>query len=94
MKPGIWSDAELARSNAKKSKKLSNYFFLYRYLSLVQWGEIIQSKTGINWREVRARTSEKLGLGKWANPLQEGNLTVTKAKVKAILPNNALGHCY
>jgi N6-adenosine-specific RNA methylase IME4 len=92
MKPieGIWSDAELARSSAKKPKKLSNYCVLYRFVSLVQWGEIIQSKTGTNWREVRARTSEKLGLGKWVNLFQEGNLTATKAKVKAILPNNAL----
>jgi hypothetical protein len=72
MKPleRIRSAAELARCNAKKPKKLSNYFFLYPFISLVQWGEIIQSKAGINWREVRAQPSEKLGLGKWVSPFQ------------------------
>ena len=97
MKPieGIRSNAELARSNAKRAKETVELFLFISFSFTCPVGRSNTIKTrnqtaAYNWREVRARTSEKLGLGKWVNPLQESNLTVTKAKVKAILPNNAL----
>jgi hypothetical protein len=103
MKPieAIWSDTDLACRNVRKPRKLSNHFLLDRFVSFVQWKEAQQIKTRNqtaaafsgsrdNGGEFELENAEETRTWEVGQSIGECNLILIKAKVKVILPNDAL----